>query len=108
MRIGNSTGLDIFVLAQARNNQHQLSSSKMPNKSNGNGQQSQIQRQRCLAEYMDFMPSDQLFGLAARRIGVNDHPQALILTEAHKELLQLRTCSISYANAAVKLLIFLR
>ena len=83
MRIGNNTGLDIFALAQAINNQHQLSTSKMPNKPNGNGQQSQIQRQRCLAEYMDFTPSDR-FGLAARQFGVFEDTTGLT-PEDHAE-----------------------
>ena len=80
MRIGNSAGLDIFTLAQARNNRHQLLSSKMPNKSDGYGQQSQIQRQRCLAEYMDFAPPDHY----VRQFGVFEDTTGLT-PEDHAE-----------------------
>ena len=70
---------------------------RLASKMNGRGQQAQAQPRPAMPIPNGWsLPADPL---SYRRVGINDHPQALNLTPGDMKFLQLRTCSAAYANA---------
>lgn len=93
MRIGNS-GIDMMAvmlkMQNARNVRHNTAGT------NANNRQSQIQPAPSMAIPEGWSPIDPL---SFRNVGVNNSPQALNLTEGDLIFMDLRLCSVRYANA---------
>jgi hypothetical protein len=95
MKIGNNSGFDITALMLKMQNcrNPRLDTIKM----NTSNRQAQIQSAPTMPVPDGWSPPAD--PLSYRRVGNNDHPQALNLTQADMEFLRLRTCDKSYANA---------
>ncbi|MDR3012152.1 MAG: hypothetical protein LBU70_02955 [Chitinispirillales bacterium] len=95
MNIGNNSSFDMMALMLKMQNGRnpRLNTIKM----NMNNQQAQLQSAPTMPVPDGWSPPAD--PLSYRHVGINDHPQALNLTQGDMKFLQLRTCSTSYANA---------
>jgi len=93
MIIGNNSGFDMMSLMLKMQNSRNPRLNTL--KINANSQQIQPAPVMPLPDGWSPLPDP----LSYRRVGINDHPQALNLTEGDRKFMQLRTCSTSYANA---------